>query len=93
MESSKELLEKIRDCGEHMLTPQETACFLGMDEMALPDKINTLGTPERASYMKGVMNTVYKLRQDMLETAKVGSPFALTQCVEMINRAMNESNM
>ena len=93
MDYSEELLAKIRDCGEQMLTPKETALYLELDESTLSDEINTSGTLVRRYYLKGVMNTVYSMRQSLFETACAGSPYALSQCKDFILKAATESNL
>ena len=93
MDYSIELLEKIRDCGQQMLTPKETAFYLELDEDILSDDINTSGTIVRRYYLKGVMNTVYSMRQSLFDTANVGSPYALSQCKDLILKAATESNL
>lgn len=93
MDYSEELLAKICDCGEQMLTPKETALYLELDEATLSDEINTFGTLARRYYLKGIMNTVYSMRQSLFETACAGSPYALSQCKDLIIKAATESNL
>lgn len=93
MDYSIELLEKIRDCGQQMLTPKEIAFYLELDEFTLSDEINTFGTLARRYYLKGIMNTVYSMRQSLFETACAGSPYALSQCKDLIIKAATESNL
>lgn len=91
MDFSTELLQKICDCGQRMMTPKETAFYLELDENELQDEINSQGTPARKYYLKGVMNTVYEMRQGLFDAASAGSPYALTQCKELILKTMTES--
>lgn len=93
MDCSTDFLQKLRECGERMLTPKEAALYLEIDEMELQDEINTDGSPFRKSYLKGVMNTVYNMRQSLFDAACTGSPYALTQCKELILRTISETHI
>lgn len=74
------------------MTPNETALYLQIDEIALSDDISTKGKEVRKRYLHGVMTSVYNMREGMLATANAGSPYALTACKELLLKTLSEAN-
>lgn len=63
---------------------------LGIDEVQLRDDINTLGHPARRAYYTGLEETDKELRQQLLDLMRAGSPSALADCQQRIERCLNE---
>jgi hypothetical protein len=70
---------------------QSMASFrLGIDEVQLIDDINTLGHPARRAYYTGLEQTDRELRQQLLDLMRAGSPAALSDCQQRIDRCLSE---
>ncbi len=63
-----------------MMGPPEVAVLLDIDEQALTDEINTVGSPVRKAYVRGLSVTNNRLRKQLLELADAGSPSAIAEC-------------
>lgn len=93
MDYSTDLMNQIEECGKRLMTPNETALYLQIDEIALSDDISTKGKEVRKRYLHGVMTSVYNMREGMLATANAGSPYALTTCKELLLKTLSEANI
>lgn len=93
MDYSTDLMNQIEECGKRLMTPNETALYLQLDENELSDEISTKGTEVRKRYLHGVMTSVYNMREEMLATANAGSPYALTACKELLLKTLSEANI
>lgn len=72
------------------MTPSMVSFHLGIDEVLLLDDINTLGHPARRAYYSGLEETDKELRQQQLDLMRAGSPSAIADCQQRIERILNE---
>jgi hypothetical protein len=63
---------------------------LGIDEVQLMDDIHTIGHPARRAYYAGLEQTDCEVRQQLLDLMRAGSPTALADCQQRIERCLNE---
>ncbi|MBQ6203621.1 MAG: hypothetical protein IJK46_05950 [Prevotella sp.] len=59
-------------------------------ELDSHDDINTLGHPARRAYYMGLDETDKELRQQQLDLMRAGSPTAIADCQQRIERVLNE---
>jgi len=72
------------------MTPSMVSFRLGIDEVQLLDDINTVGHPARRAYYTGLEETDRELRQQLLDLMQAGSPAALSDCQQRLERCLNE---
>ncbi len=72
------------------MTPSAVSFRLGIDEVLLHDDINTLGHPARRAYYMGLEETDAELRQQLLDLMHAGSPSAIADCQQRIERCLAE---
>ena len=72
------------------MTPSMVSFRLDIDEVRFHDDINTLGHPARRAYYSGLEETDRELRQQQLDLMRVGSPSAIADCQQRIERILNE---
>ena len=72
------------------MTPSMVSIRLDIDEVQLHDDISTLGHPARRAYYAGLEETDRELRQQLLDLMRAGSPTALADCQQRIERCLNE---
>lgn len=72
------------------MTPSQVSFRLDIDEVQLLDDINTVGNPARRAYYKGLESTDSEVRQQLLDLMRVGSPSAIADCQQRIERCLNE---
>lgn len=72
------------------MTPSMISFRLGIDERQLLDDINTIGHPARRAYYSGLEKTDRELRQQQLVLMRAGSPSAIADCQQRIERILNE---
>lgn len=72
------------------MTPSAVAFRLGIDEVQLHDDISTLGHPARRAYYMGLEQTDAELRQQLLDLMHAGSPSAIADCQQRIERILTE---
>jgi hypothetical protein len=72
------------------MTPSQVSFRLDIDEVQLLDDINTIGNPARRAYYKGLDATDSEVRQQLLDLMRVGSPSAIADCQQRIERCLNE---
>lgn len=87
---SSELLEKITESARQLATPSQVSFLLGINEVQLHDDINTLGHPARRAYYIGLEETDRKLREQQLDLMRAGSPSAIADCQQRIERILND---
>lgn len=64
--------------------------LLGISETQLLDDIHTIGHPARRAYYVGLAATDRELRQQQLDLMRAGSPSAIADCQQRIERMLNE---
>ena len=72
------------------MTPSMVSFHLGIDEVQFLDDIHTVGHPARRAYYSGLEETDKELRQQQLDLMRAGSPSAIADCQQRIERIMNE---
>lgn len=72
------------------MTPSLVSIQLGFNEIEFIDDIHTPGNPARRAYYLGLEETDKELRQQLLDLMRVGSPSAITDCQQRIERILNE---
>lgn len=72
------------------MTPSMVSFRLDIDEVQLHDDINTPGHPARRAYYSGLEETDKELRQQQLDLMRAGSPAAIADCQQRIERILNE---
>lgn len=72
------------------MTPTSVSFQLGFDEVAFLDDIHTPGHPARRAYYTGLEATDRELRQQLIDLMRAGSPAALADCQQRIERCLNE---
>lgn len=72
------------------MTPSMVSFRLGIDEVQLRDDINTIGHPARRAYYTGLEETDGELRQQLLDLMRAGSPSAIADCQQRIERCLSE---
>ena len=72
------------------MTPSMVSIRLGIDEVQLLDDIHTIGHPARRAYYLGLEETDRELRQQLLDLMRAGSPSAIADCQQRIERMLNE---
>lgn len=72
------------------MTPSMVSFHLDIDEVLLHDAINTIGHPARRAYYSGLEETDKELRQQQLDLMRAGSPSAIADCQQRIERILNE---
>ena len=72
------------------MTPSMVSSSLGIDEVHLMDDIHTVGHPARRAYYAGLAETDCEVRQQLLDLMRAGSPAALADCQQRIERCLGE---
>ena len=72
------------------MTPSMVSFRLGIDEVQLLDDIHTVGHPARRAYYTGLEQTDGELRQQLIDLMRAGSPSAIADCQQRIERCLNE---
>lgn len=72
------------------MTPSLVSVQLGFNEIEFIDDIHTPGNPARRAYYMGLEETDKELRQQLLDLMRVGSPSAIADCQQRIERILNE---
>ena len=72
------------------MTPSLVSIQLGFNEVEFIDDIHTPGNPARRAYYLGLEETDKELRQQLLDLMRAGSPSAITDCQQRIERILNE---
>ena len=72
------------------MTPSLVSIQLGFNEIEFIDDIHTPGNPARRAYYMGLEETDKELRQQLLDLMRVGSPSAIADCQQRIERILNE---
>ena len=75
------------------MTPSLVSIQLGFNEVEFIDDIHTPGNPARRAYYLGLEETDKELRQQLLDLMRAGSPSALADCQQRIERCLNEITM
>lgn len=75
------------------MTPTSVSIQLGFNETDFMDDIHTPGNPARRAYFTGLEATDHELRQQLLDLMRAGSPSALADCQQRIERCLNEITM
>lgn len=90
MDYSTDLLLKIEEKAKEMMTPSEISFLLDIDETTLLDDVNSVGSPARKAFFKGVASTANEIRKGIRDLADAGSPFSIAECQRLITRQMAE---
>lgn len=93
MDYSTESLNAITECAKSLMTPTSVSIQLGFNETDFMDDIHTPGNPARRAYFTGLEATDHELRQQLLDLMRAGSPSALADCQQRIERCLNEITM
>lgn len=72
------------------MTPSQVSFLLDIDEVAFIDDIHTVGNPARRAFFIGLQSTDNELRQNIIDLMKAGSPSAIADCQQRIERILNE---
>ena len=72
------------------MPPSMISFRLGIDEVALLDDINTVGHPARRAYYQGLEATDSEVRQQLIDLMRAGSPTAVADCQQRIERCLAE---
>lgn len=72
------------------MTPSMVSIRLGIDETQLLDDIHTVGHPARRAYYTGLEETDGELRRQLIDLMRAGSPTAIADCQQRIERLLNE---
>lgn len=72
------------------MTPTLVSIRLGFNEVDFMDDIHTPGNPARRAYYSGLEETDKELRQQLLDLMRAGSPSAIADCQQRIERILNE---
>ena len=72
------------------MTPSMVSIHLDIDEVQFLDDIHTVGHPARRSFYKGLQSTDNELRQQIIDLMRAGSPTAIADCQQRIERCLNE---
>lgn len=72
------------------MTPSMVSIHLDIDEVLFLDDIHTIGHPARRAYFKGMQATDDELRQQIIDLMHAGSPTAIADCQQRIERCLNE---
>ena len=72
------------------MTPSMVSFRLGIDEVQLLDDIHTVGHPARRAYYTGLEQTDGELRQQLIDLMRAGSPSAIADCQQRIERLLSE---
>ena len=72
------------------MTPSLVSIQLGFNEVEFIDDIHTPGNPARRAYYLGLEETDKELRQQLLYLMRAGSPSAIADCQQRIERILNE---
>jgi hypothetical protein len=81
---SKELLDLIEEYASNLLTIDEIAILVDMDEDQLRDEIQDKASQISKAYYKAKTLTVLAIRRQEVELAKVGSPMAVEHAAQFI---------
>lgn len=72
------------------MTPSQVSFRLDLDEVQFLDDIHTVGHPARRAFYKGLQSTDYELRKQVFDLMLAGSPSAISDCQQRIERLLNE---
>ena len=72
------------------MTPSQVSFRLDIAEVQLLDDINTIGNPARRAYYRGLEETDCEVRTQLLDLMRVGSPSAIADCQQRIERCLSE---
>ncbi len=72
------------------MTPSMVSIHLDIDEVQFLDDIRTVGHPARRAFYKGLQSTDNELRQQIIDLMRAGSPTAIADCQQRIERCLNE---
>ena len=84
------MLEEIEKCAKTLMTPSQVSFCLDIDEIQFHDDIRTIGHPARRAFYKGLQSTDNELRQQIIDLMRAGSPTAISDCQQRIERCLNE---
>lgn len=74
-----------------MLTPSEISSLLDIDEDGFLDDISTHGNPARKAFLRGVAANTRELNENVIDAARAGSPFSISECLEKIEKQLSNS--
>ena len=72
------------------MTPSMVSIHLDIDEVQFLDDIHTVGHPARHAFYKGLLSTDNELRRQVIDLMHAGSPTAIADCQQRIERCLNE---
>lgn len=72
------------------MTPSQVSFRLDIDEVQFLDDIHTVGNPARRAFFLGLQSTDNELRQQIIDLMHAGSPAAIADCQQRIERVLNE---
>lgn len=72
------------------MTPSQVSFRLDLDEVQFLDDIHTVGHPARRAFYKGLQSTDSELRKQVIDLMLAGSPSAISDCQQRIERLLNE---
>lgn len=75
------------------MTPSMVSIHLDIDEVQFLDDIHTVGHPARRAFYKGLQSTDNELRKQIIDLMRAGSPTAIADCQQRIERCLNEITM
>lgn len=90
MDYSTSLLNEITECAKALMTPSQVSFRLDIDEVQFLDDIHTVGHPARRAFYKGLQSTDNEVRQQIIDLMRAGSPTAIADCQQRIERCLNE---
>lgn len=90
MDYSTNLLKEITECAKVLMTPSQVSIRLDIDEVQFLDDIHTIGHPARRAFYLGLQSTDNELRLQIIDLMRAGSPTAIADCQQRIERVLNE---
>ncbi len=72
------------------MTPSQVSFHLDIDEGLFLDDIHTQRHPARRAYFIGLQSTDNELRKQTIDLMRAGSPAAIADCQQRIERMLNE---
>lgn len=89
MDYSTDLLSRINQLAQELMTPTEISALLDIDEREFCDDIATVGSPARSAYVRGLAATALELRHTLHDTALAGSPYSIQECQRLLAAAQS----
>lgn len=82
---SNETISKVKEYAAYLMTIEDIAVLVNVDSTVLKQNILNRNTPISKAYYSGKTTTVFEIRKQEVELAKIGSPMAVENSAKYIS--------